>query len=316
MKRALVFGIGGQDGAYLAQLLVGKGYSVTGTTRQTAASLPNLERLALSQAVTFRSVDPVNADAVAEAVSAVQPDEIYYLSAQSSVFQSFQDPIGTIEGIVLGLTNVLEAARGAAPAARIFNAASGDCFGETSAEAPACEETSFAPRSPYAAAKCGAHHQLAAARLAYGQFACSGFLFNHESPLRAESFAFGKIAAAARRIAAGSGETLKLGNVDVVRDWGWAPEYVEAMWRMLQQPEPLDLVLATGRSRPLSDFVQLCFDHAGLDWREHVELDSGSLRPSDIAVHHADPGRAREVLGWSATVPLEELAARMVAGSA
>lgn len=316
-RRALIFGVGGQDGAYLARLLLGKGYEVSGTSRSASGTAqPNLERLGMAADISLLSLDPADRAAVETALAAVRPDEIYYLSAQSSVFRSFEDPVGTIGGIVVGLSNVLDAARRAHPIARIFNAASGDCFGETTADAPAREDTPFAPRSPYAAAKCGAHHQLTALRLAYSQFACSGFLFNHESALRPETFAFGKIASVARRIAAGSDEKLRLGNVEVVRDWGWAPEYAEAMWRMLQQDEPRDLIIATGRSNRLADFVSACFAAVGLDWQDHVEIDPAQYRPSDIAVHHADPSAAREAIGWGGRTGLQEIARRMVRGDA
>jgi GDPmannose 4,6-dehydratase len=257
-------------------------------------------------------VEPSNpADALA-VVGSVRPDEIYYLAAQSSVGLSFELSAQTWAASAMGLVNVLAAARSAAPAARILNAASGECFGETSASTPATEQSPFRPRSPYAAAKCASHHAVEAARTAFGQFACSAFLFNHESPLRGEGFVTGKIAAAVRRIAAGSNERLLLGSISVVRDWGWAAEYVEALQRMLEQPEPRDFVIATGRSHSLAEFVQSAFAAANLDWHDHVDPGTEPARPGEAAAQHADPTRARHLLGWHARADLEVVAARVV----
>lgn len=313
-RRALICGVSGQDGAYLARLLLEKGYRVIGATRgETNPPPDNLVRLNVDKDVQLESLDAANAEAVTAAVRAIQPEEIYYLAAQSSVSRSFQDPAGTLAASAVGLANVLAAAA-AAPHTRVVNAASGDCFGETSAVAPATESSPFRPRSPYAAAKCAAHHLISAARISHELFACSAFLFNHESPLRPETFAVGKVVAAAKRIARGSGEEVELGNVEVVRDWGWAPEYVEAMWRMLQQAAPQDFVIATGRSHSLAELVALCFAQAGLDWRAHVRVNKAPPRLSDIAVHHADPSLARERLGWKTRVGIDELARNLMAG--
>ena len=310
-RKALIFGVTGQDGAYLARLLLARGYEVLGTTRGGTAGAPaNLARLGVAGDVGLHRLDPADGAAVSATVTALRPDEVYYLSAQSSVRRSFGKPVATLIASAVGLANVLAAA---APGVRILNAASGDCFGETSADAPATEASPFRPRSPYAAAKCAAHHLVSAARAADGRFACSAFLFNHESPLRPESFVVGKVAAAARRIAAGSDEILELGDVEVVRDWGWAPDYVEAMWLMLQQDEPGDFVIATGRSHKLADLVARCFAAAGLDWQDHVRPDAFPPRRSDIRVHHADPGLARERLGWQASTGLDELARKLMA---
>jgi GDPmannose 4,6-dehydratase len=312
-KRALICGVTGQDGAYLARFLLGRDYRLFGTTRgDPAAGVPNLQRLGVADGVTMLRMDPVSPAEAAAAIRAAAPAEIYYLAAQSSVWRSFEAPVAAFEGSAIGLINLLEAARAEAPDARLFNAASGDCFGEAPAQAPITEQSPFRPRSPYAAAKCAGHHALAVARLAYGQFACSGFLFTHESPLRPEAFAVGKAIAAARRIAAGAGETLRLGNVDIVRDWGWAPTYVEAMWAMLQQPDPRDFVLASGESHSLAALVEQIFAALGLDWRDHVEAGAQPPRPSDIAAQHADPSAAQAALGWSGRIALDALAARLV----
>lgn len=309
-RRALIFGIGGQDGSYLARWLLQKGYVVHGTSRGPGVP-ENLRRLGLGDEVSMHQIDP-SSDAVAPLLGRAQPDEIYYLAAQSSVWRSFADPVQSFRISAKGLIAVIEAARAVVPDSRILNAASGDCFGPTRADAPANEDARFAPRSPYAAAKCAGHHAVAVARLAYGQFASSAFLFNHESPLRTEDFAIGKIIAAAKRIADGSDETLELGNLDVVRDWGWAPDYVEAMWAMLQQPEALDLVIATGRSRRLEDLVAAIFNQLGLHWRDHVQAFAVAPRPTDIVVHHADPSRAKRMLGWSPLDDLDTICARLL----
>jgi GDPmannose 4,6-dehydratase len=211
----------------------------------------------------------------------------------------------------LGLLNVLEAVRHEAPDAVLLNAASGDCFGETAQ--PATERSPFRPRSPYAVAKCSAHLLIEANRVAYRQRACSAFLFPHESPLRPDSFVIGKLMAAIRRFAAGDRTRLELGDLSVVRDWGWAPDYVAAMWAMLQRETPEDLILATGTSMRLEDFVAAAFAAIGLDWREHVKSVSGLRRPADIAEQHADPSRTAELIGWRASVAGEELVKRLVA---
>lgn len=311
-KRALVCGVTGQDGAYLARLLIEKGYQVVGTTRGHAAHTANLALLGIDQGVQLVRMNPDKRDEVDRIVAESAAAEIYYLAAQSSVWRSFAEPVATFEASAVGLLNLLEAARIHAPKARIFNAASGDCFGETAADRPATEQTRFAPRSPYAAAKCAGHHALAVSRLGTGQFACSGFLFTHESPLRPETFAVGKTFAAAKRIAAGSDETLILGDLSVVRDWSWAPHHVEAMWKMLQLAQPEDFIIASGRSASLQSLVEAIFAALGLDWRDHVSAVPLPPRPNDIRIQHADPRRARERLGWSSDGDIGRLAQRLV----
>lgn len=311
--RALICGVGGQDGAYLARFLLGQGYEIVGTTRHQGSNVANLRKLGLEGAIRIVEMDPLGRGEVERVLAESEAKEIYYLAAQSSVWRSFEQPAETFEAAAVGLVNLLEAARRLGPDIRIFNAASGDCFGETAADVPATERSPFAPRSPYAAAKCAAHHAVAAARAAYGSYACSGFLFTHESPLRSEDFVVGKSLAAARRIASGSRETLALGNVEICRDWGWAPDYVAAMWRMLQLDAPEDFVLATGRSHRLGDLVERIFAAFALDWRDHVEIGSAKPRPGDISGQYADPALARERLGWSAELTLDELARRLAA---
>lgn len=312
--RALICGVSGQDGAYLARLLIAHGYDVHGTSRDASAPRSNLDRLGIADCVTIHEMDPANPSQAMTAVRCVEPHEIYYLSAQSSVGRSFDLILETWTASAIGLVNILNAAFTVVPDARVLNAASGECFGETSASNPASDRTRFNPRSPYAAAKCGGHYAVQAARAAFGQFACSAFLFNHESPLRPETFVTAKVAAAVRRIASGSDERLRLGSVSIVRDWGWAPEYVEAMRLMLQQPEPQDMVVATGRSHSLAEFVELAFRAADLDWRAHVDTGTGPSRPGDPAAQHADSTRARRFLGWEARVGLCSIAEWLVDG--
>ena len=310
VRSALIWGVGGQDGAYLAHLLLAKGYRVHGTSRGQAVP-DNLRRLGIADKVELHAVDPADAVRVGEVIGAAAPAEIYYLAGQSSVGRSFAEPEATFAGAALGLLNVLEAARREAPEAALLNAASGDCFGET--VAPATEKSRFRPRSPYAVAKCSAHLLIEANRVAYRQRACSAFLFPHESPLRPDSFVIGKLMAAIRRFAAGDRAPLELGDLSVVRDWGWAPDYVAAMWAMLQRETPEDLILATGTSMRLEDFVAAAFAAIDLDWREHVKSVPGLRRPADILEQHADPSLAAETIGWRASLAGEDLVKRLVA---
>jgi len=310
--RALVIGVSGQDGAYLSELLLGKGYEVFGTSRDAnLSSFDGLARLGIRARVRLLSVAPNDFRSVLTALVQVEPDQVYNLSGQSSVGLSFDQPVETMESISLATLNILEAIRFTRRPVRFYNAGSGECFGDTGGS-PADEATPFRPRSPYAVAKAAAHFQVANYREAYGLFACSGILFNHESPLRPERFVTRKIVSAAVRIAAGSGEKLRLGNTRVKRDWGWAPEYVEAMWRMLQHPVADDYVIATGETRSLEEFVAAAFGAVGLDWREQVVVDPALMRPADITANHANPGKAERVLGWRAAVKMAEAVRRMV----
>jgi GDPmannose 4,6-dehydratase len=239
-------------------------------------------------------------------------DEIYNLAGQTSVGLSFQQPAETLESISLGTLNLLEAIRFIGKPVRYYNASSSECFGDTGAN-PATETTPFHPRSPYAVAKSAAFWQVANYREAYGLFAASGILFNHESPLRPARFVTRKVVASAKRIATGSDERLQLGNLDIIRDWGWAPEYVDAMWRILQQERADDFVIATGQSCSLQDFVATVFAELGLDWRDHVDIDQGLYRTTDIMASFADPSKAAEELGWRAQFRVQDIARKMVA---
>jgi GDPmannose 4,6-dehydratase len=299
-KRALICGISGQDGPYLAQLLLNKGYDVYGTSRDAQiSSFRNLRILGLHDKVHLESMAVTDFRSVLQALRKTNPDEVYNLAGQSSVGLSFQQPVETLESIATGTLNLLEAIRFVDRPVRFYNAGSSESFGDTGGKA-ATEQTPFRPRSPYAVAKATAFWEVANYREAYGIFACSGILYNHESPLRPQRFVTRKIVSAAARIANGSGETLKLGNVSIERDWGWAPEYVDAMWRMLQRPEARDYVIATGEVNKLSDFVAAAFSEVGLDWQEHVEVDSSLLRPTDLSRGVGDPSLAAKELGWSA----------------
>jgi GDPmannose 4,6-dehydratase len=310
-RRALICGVAGQDGAYLADLLVAKGYEVIGTSRDaTAANRSGLQALGIADRVQVVSMAPNDFRSVLQTVARFLPQEIYNLAGQSSVGLSFEQPVETIESIAIGTLNLLEAVRFVNQPIKMYNAGSSECFGDTGMQ-PALESTPFHPRSPYAVAKACAHNLVVNYREAYGMRVCSGILFNHESPLRPERFVTQKIVRAACRIANGAAESLTLGNLDIHRDWGWAPDHVEAMWTMLQQDEVADYVIATGRSVPLQYFVERSFQHFGLDWRDHVRHDPGLLRPSDIRFGSANPALAASRLGWKARHDVEFVVTQM-----
>ena len=316
MKRALITGITGQDGSYLAELLIEKGYEVHGLIRR--ASTFNTAR------IEHLYQDPHDPDArlflhygdltdgsrLVTLLQQIEPDEIYHLAAQSHVRVSFDEPEHTGDTTGLGTTRLLEAVRIAKLPVRFYQASSSEMFGAT--PPPQNETTVFHPRSPYGAAKVYAYWMVRNYRDAYGIYAVNGILFNHESPRRGETFVTRKITMAVARIAAGLQTELHLGNLDARRDWGYAPEYVEGMWRMLQADEPDDYVLATGTSYSVGDFVRFAFEHAGLDWHDHVRFDPRYLRPTEVDDLIGDAGRAKQRLGWEAKVHTPELAALMV----
>lgn len=303
-KTALICGVSGQDGSYLAALLLSKGYAVFGTSRDAqGSSFANLRKLGIQDQITFLSMVPEDFRSVLVALRKSNPDEIYYLAGQSSVGLSFEQPAETMQSITMGTLNILEGCRMLETenkVIKVYHAGSGECFGDTQGE-PANENTPFYPMSPYAVAKSSAYWLVNNYREAYGLFACTGILFNHESALRPERFVTQKIVRAVKRIAQGSTEKLKLGRLDIARDWGWSPEYVEAMWLMLQQEKPQDYVIATGVTMSLEEFVQAAFSQAGLNWRDYVEQDPALFRPTDLAVGRADPTKAYRELGWKAT---------------
>ncbi|MCX5815285.1 MAG: GDP-mannose 4,6-dehydratase [Proteobacteria bacterium] len=307
MKRALICGVSGQDGAYLAQLLIEKGYQVWGTSRDAqVANFGNLAMLGINDQVNLLSMAQTDFRSVLNSLSRSDPDEVYFLSGQSSVGLSFGQPAETIESISFGILNLLEAIRFIGKPVKVYNSSSSESFGDVGSQR-ATEVTPFRPRSPYGVAKASAYWLVTNYREAYGLFACNGILFNHESPLRPSRFVTKKIMSSACRISRGSGEKLNLGRIDIVRDWGWAPEYVEAMWRILQAEKPDDFVIATGYSATLEEFVTRAFDHVNLDWRKYVVIDSAYFRPSDIAYSRADPSKAAHVLNWRATTKLPQL---------
>lgn len=311
MKRVLICGVGGQDGAYLAKLLLEKGCEVFGTSRDAQVStFANLHKLGIRERVKTLSMALNDFRSVLHVLSKIEPDEVYNLSGQSSVGLSFEQPVETMESVSLGTLNLLEVIRFLNKDIRCYNAGSSECFGDTSGK-PATETTPFRPRSPYAVAKCAAHWQVANYREAYNLFVCTGILFNHESILRPERFVTRKIVEAARRIAGGSKEKLELGNTKIIRDWGWAPEYVDAMWRMLQMDAPDDYVIATGRSVSLEYFVECAFSAFGLNWIEHVETKSDLFRPTDLAGSYANPHKAYDKLGWRAQTSIEDVLKKM-----
>jgi GDPmannose 4,6-dehydratase len=310
--RALICGVSGQDGALLARFLLARGYEVYGSSRDAQASAcRNLIRLGIKDRVTLVSIALNDFRSVLQALSRIQPDEVYNLAGQSSVGLSFEQPVETFESISIGTLNLLEAIRFTRREIKLYSAGSSECFGNTEDYA-ADESSPFRPRSPYAVAKASSHWAVANYREAYSLFACTGILFNHESPLRPERFVTQKIISMAKRIAQGSPEKLRLGNVGIRRDWGWAPEYVEAMWLMLQQPRPDDYVIATGKTHSLEDFVATAFGCLGLNWRDHLVIDPDLFRPTDLTITRGNPRKAFLQLGWRARSSMEDTVRRML----
>ncbi|SFD55806.1 GDP-mannose 4,6-dehydratase [Spirosoma endophyticum] len=312
MKTALICGISGQDGSYLSKLLLTKGYQVFGGSRDAQmTSFTNLARLGIRNDVQTVSININDFRSVLQTLLKIKPDEVYNLAGQSSVGLSFEQPVETLESISVGTLNLLEAIRFSNLPIKFYNAGSSECFGDVGSLA-ADENTPFRPRSPYGVAKAAAFWQVANYREAYQLHASTGILFNHESPLRPERFVTQKIVAAACRIAKGSYEVLTLGNIDIARDWGWAPEYVEAMWLMLQQKQVDDYVIATGQTYKLRDFIRIVFESVELDWQNHIRIDPVLFRPTDIAEGHANPTKAHKQLGWSASSNVSDVARLMV----
>lgn len=310
-KVALVCGVSGQDGAYLAQLLLSKGYKVIGTSRDAeASSFSNLDRLGIKSSITLTSMSLNDFRSVLQVITKYEPVEIYNLAGQTSVGLSFSQPVETMESISAGVLNLLEAVRFVNKRIKIYNAGSGEAFGDTGNEL-ANEETAFRPRSPYAVAKAASFWQVANYREAYDLFACTGLLFNHESALRPKRFVTQKIINGAKEIAAGNLKKIVLGNLDITRDWGWAPEYVVAMWMMLQASNVEDYVIATGASFTLEQFVEKAFLEHNLDWTNYVQVDKSLFRPLDIHSSRADSSKAKSKLGWQASVSIDQIITRM-----
>jgi GDPmannose 4,6-dehydratase len=311
-KRALICGISGQDGSYLAKLLLERGYEVWGSSRDAEQSpFQNARQLGIYDSLHLASLNLRDVGNAIGLLKRVRPTEVFSLAGQSSVGLSFDQPVETIESIALGILTLLEAIRLTDPAIRLYNAGSTECFGDTGSSV-ANETTRFNPCSPYAVAKASAFWTVANYRQAYGIFACSGILSNHDSPLRPLRFVTRKIVHAAAQFALGKGVQLTLGNLEVERDWGWAPEYVEGIAKMLEKPSPEDCILATGESHTLSEFVKTAFELIGKDWREHITQDQNLMRPADIVRNKVDPAKAATYLGWKAKYHMKDVVAMML----
>ncbi|RKX31240.1 MAG: GDP-mannose 4,6-dehydratase [Verrucomicrobia bacterium] len=310
MKKALITGITGQDGSYLAELLLEKGYEVHGIERR--ASTETFERIAhIKDRLVLHQADLLDQLSLIQLMETVQPDEIYNLAAMSFVPTSWTQPVLTGEFTALGVTRMLEAMRLVCPGARFYQASSSEMFGKVR-QVPQNEETPFYPRSPYGVSKVYGHYITVNYRESYGLFAVSGILFNHESPRRGKEFVTRKISDGAARIKLGLAKELRLGNLNAERDWGFAGDYVKAMWMMLQQDEPQDFVVGTGIAHSVRDFLERAFDRVGLKWQDHVVIDPALVRPAEVDHLLADASKARRVLGWKPEVDFDGLVDMMV----
>jgi len=309
-RRALITGVTGQDGSYLAELLLDKGYEVVGVVRRT--SHDSYERIGhLLGRLQIVPADLLDQHSLTAVIRDARPHEVYNLAAQSFVPTSWSQPVLTGEFTALGVTRLLEAVRLAHPEARFYQASSSEMFGKV-VETPQRESTPFYPRSPYGVAKVYGHWITVNYRESYGLYAVSGILFNHESPRRGLEFVTRKVSHAVAAIAKGKAAELRLGNIDASRDWGYAGDYVEAMWRMLQQAKPYDYVIGTGETHTVRELCEIAFSHAGLDWKKHVRVDPGLVRPAEVDLLRADPSKARRELGWKPTVSFPDLVRMMV----
>jgi GDPmannose 4,6-dehydratase len=310
-KTALIAGVTGQDGAYLTHYLLGLGYRVVGSSRDAQmADTSRLERLGVKGDVELVSLAPNDFRSVLKVVAGVQPDEIYNLAGQTSVGLSFEQPVECLESISTATLNLLEVIRFLGGGIRFFSAGSSECFGDTG-QTPATEDTPMRPGSPYAVAKASAFWQVATYREAYGMYACTGILANHESPLRPKRFVTQKIIDGVRAIKAGRQTTIQLGNLDIWRDWGWAPDYVRAMVLMLQADQPGDYLIASGTTTSLRQFAQAAFNAAGLDLGDHLESVEGLRRPADLAYSAMNPTEISQALGWKSKRPIREIVEKM-----
>lgn len=310
-KTALIAGVTGQDGAYLSHYLLQRGYRVIGTSRDAQnCDVHRLKRLGIHSDIEMVSLAPNDFRSVLKILSSIQPDEIYNLAGQTSVGLSFEQPVECMESIAGGTLNFLEVIRYLNTSCRLFSAGSTECFGDTNGE-PANETTALKPRSPYGVAKSTSFWQVANYRDAYGIFSCTGILSNHESPLRPGRFVTKKIVEGVKEIKRGLAQDLHLGNLDVSRDWGWAPEYVEAMYLMLQADQPRDYIIASGKTTSLLEFVRLAFEAAGLDYQDYLVRDNTFLRPSDLSFSCMDPSKIATDLGWRAQATTAEIVKRI-----
>ncbi|QVL53533.1 MAG: GDP-mannose 4,6-dehydratase [Cyanobium sp. M30B3] len=313
-KTALIAGVTGQDGAYLAHHLLALGYRVVGTSRDAQmCDTSRLQRLGVVDDIEIISLAPNDFRSVLKVVSGTEPDEIYNLAGQTSVGLSFEQPVECMESISVATLNLLEVIRYLGEGIRFFSAGSSECFGD-SGEKPATEDTPLHPRSPYAVAKAASFWQVSTYREAYGMFACTGILANHESPLRPKRFVTQKVIEGVKSIKAGLLEKLRLGNLEVWRDWGWAPDYVKAMHLMLQAERPRDYLIASGATTSLRDFVQSAFDVAGLEIDNYLESDDFFKRPADLSYSAVDPSSIKRDLGWSSSRSTQEIVVKMYRG--
>jgi GDPmannose 4,6-dehydratase len=311
-KRALICGVSGQDGTYLARLLLERGYEVWGSSRDAElTSFENLRRLGIYDRLHLVSLNLRDIGSVIGLLRRIRPDEIFGLAGQSSVGLSFEQPVETIESIALGTLTLLEAIRLSEQGIKFYNACSTECFGDTG-DRVANEASQFYPRSPYAVAKAAAYWTVANYREAYKMFACTGILSNHESPLRPRRFVTRKVIHAVASLVMDKNARLTLGNLGIERDWGWAPEYMEAVSQMLQQEKPEDFIIATGQSHTLTEFVETAFDLIGKNWREHVSIDEALIRPTDIRQNKVDPSKATKHLGWRASKGMKHIISMML----
>lgn len=311
-KIALICGISGQDGSYLAEFLLNKKYIIYGTSRDAGASrFQNLERLGITNKVNLISMIPEDFRSVLSAFENSSPDEVYFLAGQTSVGLSFELPVETITSISIGTLNILEASRMMKFQSKIYFAGSSETFGDTNGM-PANELTPLNPKSPYAVAKASAYWLVNNYRESYRMPVATGILFNHESILRPKRFVTQKIISTAKRISEGSNEILELGNIDISRDWGWAPEYVEAMWLILQQQEMEDFVISTGETNTLKDFVSEVFSFFDLDWKKYVKINKDFFRPSDIMINQGDSSKAFKKLNWKAKSNMHAIIKKMI----
>lgn len=310
MRSALITGITGQDGSYLAEFLLDKGYSVTGLVRRTAGADPLSRIRHLLPQLRIVEGDLLDEGSLVRGLEFAEPDEVYNLAAQSHVGSSFHQPVATADITGLGTLRLLETVRKVCPRARTYQASTSELFGIS--PAPQGEDTPFHPRSPYAVAKLFGHWASINYRESYNMFVATGILFNHESPRRGPEFVTRKISLGVAAIARGGATELRLGNLSARRDWGWAPEYVVAMWKMLQIPEPMDFVIGTGKTHSVQEFCEAAFSAVGLDWTKYVVVDEKLLRPADVHELRADPERAKRELGWEATMQFSDIAAAMV----
>lgn len=311
-EKALIVGISGQDGSYLAKLLLEKGFEVYGTSRDAeVTSFSGLKRLGIFEKVKLISMSLIDFRSTMQVILDLKPDYIFNLAGQSSVGLSFMQPVETLESISLGTLNILEVIRFHKLNVKFYNASSSECFGNIIDDS-ADESTPFHPSSPYAVAKSAAYWQVANYRSAYNLFACSGILFNHESPLRHERFVTKKIIKSACRISKGSNEKLHLGNISIIRDWGWAPDFVKAMFLILENEKPEDFVIATGKAISLEEFTSIAFKQLNLDYKKYIQIDKNLFRPDELMYIKGNPNKALKVLGWKPTFYVEDVIKNMI----